>query len=156
MYKLLPKTMTMFLSTAVICLYTGNATLAQSSSRPMKKDSSMKNVTKMSESRVHNSAEPFAFIELFTSEGCSSCPSADQNLERIATRAKANGQNVYTLSYHVDYWNYLGWEDPYSSKTFSDRQREYAQQFESSRIYTPQMVINGPVSYTHLTLPTKA
>ena len=147
MYKLLPKTMTMFLSTAVICLYTGNATLAQSSSRPMKKDSSMKNVTKMSESRVHNSAEPFAFIELFTSEGCSSCPSADQNLERIATRAKANGQNVYTLSYHVEYWNYLGWEDPYSSKTFSDRQREYAQQFESSRIYTPQMVINGQAEF---------
>lgn len=91
--------------------------------------------------------EPFAFFELFTSEGCSSCPSADRNLERIAAEAKSSGQNVYTLSYHVDYWDYLGWKDPYSTKEYSDRQRKYARQFESSRIYTPQMVVNGQVEF---------
>jgi len=95
---------------------------------------------------AENSA-PFAFVELFTSEGCSSCPSADRNLERIAADAKANGQNIYTLSYHVDYWDYLGWKDPYSSKEFTDRQRSYARQFESSRIYTPQMVVNGQAEF---------
>lgn len=91
--------------------------------------------------------EPFALIELFTSEGCSSCPSADKNLERITADAKSSGKNVYTLSYHVDYWNYIGWKDPYSTKQFSDRQRGYAKQFKSSRIYTPQMVVNGQVEF---------
>ena len=90
---------------------------------------------------------PFALIELFTSEGCSSCPSADTNLEKIAADAKANGKNVYTLSYHVDYWDYLGWKDPYSAEQFTERQRSYARQFESSRIYTPQMVVNGQVEF---------
>lgn len=90
---------------------------------------------------------PFALIELFTSQGCSSCPSADRNLARIAEDAKANGKNIYTLSYHVDYWNYLGWKDPYSSKEFSDRQRAYARQFDSTRIYTPQMVVNGQAEF---------
>jgi len=85
----------------------------------------------------------FAFIELFTSEGCHSCPSADKNLERIAANAARSGQEVYTLSYHVDYWNYLGWKDPYSDSQFSARQQKYAQQFKSSRVYTPQMVVNG-------------
>lgn len=90
---------------------------------------------------------PFALIELFTSEGCSSCPSADTNLEQIAAAAATSGQNIYTLSYHVDYWNYLGWKDPYSSKAFSDRQRRYAQQFRSKRVYTPQMVVNGKAEF---------
>lgn len=91
--------------------------------------------------------QPFAFIELFTSEGCSSCPSADKNLERITAQAKSLGQNVYTLSYHVDYWDYLGWKDPYSAEQFSDRQRGYAKQFQSDRVYTPQMVVNGLVEF---------
>ena len=93
------------------------------------------------------SSKPFVLIELFTSEGCSSCPSADKNLEKIAAQAKASGQNIYTLSYHVDYWDYLGWKDPYATKQFSDRQRRYATQFKSSRIYTPQMVVNGKTEF---------
>ena len=93
------------------------------------------------------SAAPFAFIELFTSEGCSSCPSADQNLERIARNAAATGKNVVTLSYHVDYWNRLGWKDPYSSAEFTQRQRRYANKFDSSRIYTPQMIVNGRAEF---------
>jgi len=93
------------------------------------------------------SSKPFVLIELFTSEGCSSCPSADKNLEKIAAQAKASGQNIYTLSYHVDYWDYLGWKDPYATKQFSDRQRAYASQFKSSRIYTPQMIVNGKTEF---------
>ena len=93
------------------------------------------------------SSKPFAFIELFTSEGCSSCPSADRNLERIARAAESVGKNVVTLSYHVDYWNRLGWTDPYSSAEFTQRQRHYARNFESSRIYTPQMVVNGRAEF---------
>jgi hypothetical protein len=89
--------------------------------------------------------ESFALIELFTSQGCSSCPSADQNLARIA--ANTQGKNVYTLSYHVDYWNYLGWKDPYSSSAHSNRQRQYARQFDSNSIYTPQMVVNGRAEF---------
>lgn len=89
----------------------------------------------------------FALIELFTSEGCSSCPSADDNLARIAKEANENGVPVYTLSYHVDYWNDLGWRDPYSDKVFTNRQREYASDFGSSRIYTPQMVVNGVAEF---------
>jgi hypothetical protein len=92
-------------------------------------------------------ASPFALVELFTSQGCNSCPSADRNLARIAQEAKANGKNIYTLSYHVDYWNYLGWEDPYSSEAFSNRQKAYARQFKSTRIYTPQMVVNGQAEF---------
>jgi len=91
--------------------------------------------------------KPFAFIELFTSEGCSSCPSADENLERIAAEAKTAGTNVYTLSYHVDYWNRLGWTDPYSSSEFTDRQRHYAAKFSSDRVYTPQIVVNGVTEF---------
>ncbi len=149
MNKHLKLTLAISLKMAVVWLCTFNSTLAQSgSSKPMmKENSSMKKTMKMQETKMHGSTEPFAFIELFTSEGCSSCPSADKNLERIADRAKSSGQNVYTLSYHVDYWDYLGWKDPYGSKAFSERQRKYAQQFESSRVYTPQMIINGQAEF---------
>lgn len=96
---------------------------------------------------AQQSNEGFAFLELFTSEGCSSCPSADKNLERIAATAETNSQNVYTLSWHVDYWNRLGWKDPYSSDQFTRRQNEYANQFKSDRVYTPQLVVNGQIEF---------
>jgi hypothetical protein len=79
-------------------------------------------------------------IELFTSEGCSSCPPADRLLEKIAAE---NNADVYVLSFHVDYWNYIGWKDPFSQARFSDRQRNYARQFSLESIYTPQVVVNG-------------
>jgi len=85
-------------------------------------------------------------LELFTSQGCSSCPPADELLETI--KEEYYGQNVFVLSYHVDYWNRLGWKDPFSSEMFSDYQREYAQQFYSNSIYTPQLVVNGSEHFT--------
>jgi hypothetical protein len=82
----------------------------------------------------------FAVIELFTSEGCSSCPSAD---EAVIQLAKDYPEQVYILGFHVDYWNYIGWKDEYSSAAFSERQRQYGQRFSLSSVYTPQIVVNG-------------
>lgn len=93
------------------------------------------------------SATGFAVVELFTSEGCSSCPSADENLARIAKAAERDGRPVYALSFHVDYWNHLGWRDPFSSEDFSLRQRYYAKALGSG-VYTPQMVVNGRAELT--------
>jgi hypothetical protein len=82
-------------------------------------------------------------VELFTSQGCSSCPSADKNLAEIVENAERNHEPVYGLSFHVDYWNHLGWKDPYSNRAFTERQRNYAKLMNSESIYTPQIVING-------------
>ena len=81
---------------------------------------------------------PRAVVELFTSQGCSSCPPADALLTSLSER-----DDVVALAYHVDYWDYIGWEDTFGDKGFSDRQRGYAKSWGSSRIFTPQMVING-------------
>lgn len=79
-----------------------------------------------------------AVVELFTSQGCVSCPPADALLTSLAER-----DDVVALAYHVDYWDYIGWKDTFGHEAFSDRQRAYAKSWGSSRIYTPQMVVNG-------------
>jgi hypothetical protein len=84
-----------------------------------------------------------AVVELFTSEGCSSCPPADRVLAGLTARAKADSLPVYTLSFHVDYWNYLGWRDRFSSSNYSERQRGYSKINASGGTYTPQVVVNG-------------
>jgi hypothetical protein len=81
---------------------------------------------------------PRAVVELFTSQGCAQCPPADALLTGLAEEG-----DVVALAYHVDYWDYVGWEDTFGSGDFSDRQRAYAKSWGSSRIYTPQMVVNG-------------
>jgi len=77
-------------------------------------------------------------VELFTSQGCSSCPPADAYLGDLAKR-----QDVLALGFHVDYWNYIGWTDPYSLKIATERQRDYARRMNLDSVFTPQMVING-------------
>jgi len=79
-------------------------------------------------------------VELFTSEGCSDCPPADRLLEQLDPRA-------VVLSEHVDYWNYLGWKDPYSSHENSVRQDEYGRRFQTDGPYTPQIVVDGMVQF---------
>ena len=93
------------------------------------------------------SFQPVAVIELFTSQGCSSCPSADKLLAQTINEAKKDGRNVFALSFHVDYWNRLGWADPFSAKEFSQRQNTYASQMNLNGVYTPQMVVNGSTQF---------
>ncbi|MBW1297191.1 DUF1223 domain-containing protein [Aquimarina litoralis] len=90
--------------------------------------------------------ESIVVMELFTSQGCSSCPPADELLDVI--KEKYQDDNVFVLSYHVDYWNRLGWKDPFSTAGFTDYQRDYAYQFNSRSIYTPQLVVNGSEHFT--------
>ena len=87
-------------------------------------------------------------VELFTSEGCSSCPPADALLERLQRTQPVAGARVIALAEHVDYWNSLGWVDPFSSPQFRGRQNEFAQVFRLDSIYTPEMVVNGRVEFT--------
>lgn len=77
-------------------------------------------------------------VELFTSQGCNSCPPADALLGELAQRS-----NLIALAFHVDYWNYIGWEDPFSSPEATQPQRDYARSLGLSSVYTPQMVIDG-------------
>ncbi len=86
-------------------------------------------------------AKGFAVVELFTSEGCSSCPPADAVVAKI--QKEYNDQPVYILAYHVDYWNRLGWRDVFSNAAFSKRQYQYSSWIKSSSVYTPQIVVNG-------------
>ena len=87
----------------------------------------------------------FAVIELFTSEGCSSCPPADDLVARIE-KEDAN-KPVYILAFHVDYWNRLGWKDVFSSADYSRRQSEYANYLHLQSVYTPQIVVNGKTEF---------
>ncbi len=93
------------------------------------------------------SDDSFAVVELFTSQGCSSCPPADRMLRQIEALAIAQQERVFVLSFHVDYWNRLGWRDPFSSPVYSKRQNLYARANGTDRIYTPQMVVNGRRSF---------
>lgn len=89
-------------------------------------------------------ASATVLVELFTSEGCSSCPPADALLSQLLEQQPIDGVQIVALAEHVDYWNYLGWTDEFSSATFSERQAEYQRTvFPSRPIYTPQLVVDG-------------
>ena len=94
---------------------------------------------------VKKAVKGFALLELYTSEGCSSCPPADELMGRI--QSEYQGDNVYVLAYHVDYWDRQGWKDVFSNADYTKRQYDYAKFLGKEPIYTPQLIINGRADY---------
>jgi hypothetical protein len=82
-------------------------------------------------------------LELFTSEGCSSCPPADAFLKQLDDKGHIDDVEVIAIEEHVDYWDRLGWTDPFSSRDWTERQQQYASSFRLHGVYTPQLVVNG-------------
>lgn len=98
-------------------------------------------------SNLTNQSKQFVLLELFTSEGCSSCPPADKNLAFIEKEQPFMQAEVVTLAFHVDYWDYIGWKDVFSSPLYTKRQEIYSQIAKLESTYTPQMIVDGKAQF---------
>ncbi|MCD9187922.1 MAG: DUF1223 domain-containing protein [Pyrinomonadaceae bacterium] len=99
------------------------------------------------ETPIENRSKNFVLVELFTSEGCSSCPPADKNLSFIEKEQPYMQAEVVTLAFHVDYWDYIGWKDVFASPLFTKRQEIYSQKLKLDSTYTPQMIVDGKTQF---------
>ncbi|MFB3387601.1 DUF1223 domain-containing protein [Flavobacterium sp. LAR06] len=102
-------------------------------------------MTVLGQNTEKKAVKGFALLELYTSEGCSSCPPADELMGRIQNEYKDS--NVYVLAYHVDYWDRQGWKDVFSNADYTQRQYDYARFLGKDPIYTPQLIVNGKADY---------
>lgn len=121
----------------------GCASLESETATAQTRDTKQNQPTKPVESK----GKPAVLVELFTSQGCSSCPPADRVLSQLEKQQPNGDAEIITLALHVDYWDYLGWKDEFSSKEFSERQSGYAERFKLDSIYTPQMVVDGQTQF---------
>src|SRR5437870_9783817 len=104
-------------------------------------------ITLLAAARLSAQVAAPVVVELFTSEGCSSCPPADELLARLEREQPVANARVIALEEHVDYWNQLGWNDRFSNSLFRGRQNDYARFFRTENIYTPQMIVNGQAEF---------
>ena len=119
--------LTLFLAISVFCAAFGSPTKAQAPA-------------------LESPRKP-VIVELFTSEGCSTCPPADALLQKLEEQQPVAGAVVVALEEHVTYWNQLGWTDPYSSLEWTQRQVAYKEFFKTDEVYTPQMVVDGRAQF---------
>lgn len=121
-----------FLLLLALILWVGNLNSAQPSQDPARQETS-----------ANQEAKAGILVELFTSEGCSSCPPADALLRQLDNLAPVNSVGIVVLGEHVDYWDGQGWHDRFSSHQYTERQTEYARRFKLADPFTPQMVVDG-------------
>ena len=130
----------------ILFLSLAACTTQQVESQKMEKQKETK--TEDQKPKTENQPKNYVLVELFTSEGCSSCPPADKVLARLEAEQPVENVEIIPLALHVDYWNYLGWRDEFSSADYSARQNGYADKFKLDAIYTPQMVVDGATQFT--------
>ena len=130
---------------AVFTACLGIALLSSCNQADRIKINSRENEKPMNNQATTDSNKGFALVELFTSEGCSSCPPADKLMEKL--QQENIDKPVYIAAFHVDYWDHLGWKDKFGAAEFTARQRQYADWLHLKTIYTPQVVINGANEY---------
>ena len=124
-----------------------SADITDATIAPTEETATAEKVTNDKEIPAKKGSKKAVIVELFTSEGCSSCPPADTVLSRLEESQPIQDVEVVTLGQHVDYWNQLGWKDVYSSSQMSERQSEYAQAFKNDQVYTPQMIVDGSTEF---------